>query len=151
LIPLLLIPTARGVEEAARVATPRLARAVVWLAGISAAAMMAGLLRWPTLHWALAQEWISASPASRELLAERFAAANLYLGNVIGEFAGELFLNAFFLTSSFVLAAGRPRRRWLAFAGVAFSALGWIAMLRNITPLMAPVAALNNVALPCGC
>ncbi len=146
-IPLLLIPTARGVEEAVRAAAPRLGRAAVWLAVVSCAAMMTGLLRWPTLQWGIAQQWMSATPASRELLAGRFATANLYLGNVIGEFVGELFLNGFFLTSSLALAAGR-RRRWLICAGVAASALGWIAMLRNMTSVVAPVAALNNGVLP---
>jgi 2-methylaconitate cis-trans-isomerase PrpF len=32
--------------------------------------------------------------------------------------------------------------------GVAASVLGWIAMLRNVTPLVASVATLNNVVLP---
>ena len=148
LIPLLLVPTALGVKEAAREAAPRLGRGVVWLAAFSALAMMTGLLRWPTLHWMLAQEWTSASPAARDVIASRFTTANLYLGNVTGEFAGELFLNGFFLTSSLALSAGGPRRRWLAFLGVAASALGWIAMLRNLTPLVAPVATLNNMVLP---
>jgi Domain of unknown function (DUF4386) len=148
LIPLLLVPTAIGVNEVARATAPRLGRAIVWLAAFSAVAMMTGLLRWSTLQWTLAQAWTSASPASRELLASRFGTANLYLGNVIGEFAGELFLNAFFLASSLALSAGRPRRRWLAFLGVAASTLGWIAMLRNLTPLVAPVATLNNIVLP---
>jgi hypothetical protein len=148
LIPVLLVPTALGVKEAAPATAPRLGPAIVWLAALSALAMMTGLLRWPTLHWMLAQEWTSASPSARDVIATRFAAANLYLGNVIGEFAGELFLNGFFLTSSLALSAGRPRRRWLAFLGVAASALGWIAMLRNLTPLVAPVATLNNIVLP---
>ena len=147
LIPFLLIPAARGVEEAVRVTEPRLGRVAVWFAVISAAAMMTGLLRWPTLQWGLAQQWMSATPVSRELLASRFATANFYLGNVIGEFAGELFLNGFFLTSSLALA-GRSRRSWLVLAGIAASAFGWIAMLRNITSLVAPVAALNNIVLP---
>ena len=148
LIPLLLVPTAIGVHEAARATAPRLGRAILWLATLSALAMMTGLLRWPTLHWTLAQAWASASPAARDVLASRFATANLYLGNVIGEFAGELFLNGFFLVSSMALSTGQPRRRWLAFSGVAASALGWIAMLRNLTPLVVPVAALNNIVLP---
>jgi len=149
LIPLLLLPTGRGVEDAGHTTAPHLGQVAMWLAAISAVAMMTGLLRWPTLQWQLAQEWISAPPASRELLAGRFATANLYLGNVIGEFAGELFLNAFFLTATLVLAAPRPRpRRWLAVAGIAASALGWTAMLRNVTSFVAPAAALNNIVLP---
>jgi hypothetical protein len=147
LIPLLLLPAGRGVREAARSRAPRIGRAAVWLAALAAVAMMAGLLRWPTLQWTLAQQWTSASPATRDLLAQRFTSANVYLGNVIGEFAGELFLNGFFLAASLVLGA-RPRRRWLACAGIAASALGWLAMLRNLTSLVAPLAALNNLVLP---
>lgn len=147
-IPLLLIPTALGVNEAARAAAPRFGQAVVWLARLSALAMMTGLLRWSTLQWVLAQEWTSASRAFREVIASRFATANFILGNVIGEFAGELFLNGFFLMSSLALSAGRPRRYWLALSGIAASTLGWIAMLRNITPLVAPIATLNNIVLP---
>lgn len=147
-IPLLLIPTAIGIQDVARAAAPRLGRAVLWLAALSALAMMTGLLRWPTLHWTLASEWPSASPAMRAILASRFDTANLYLGNVIGEFAGEFFLNAFFLASSLALAAARPRRRWLSFLGVGASTLGWVAMLRNLTPLVGLAATLNNVVLP---
>lgn len=148
LIPLLLLPTAIGVNEAARATAPRLGRAILWLATLSALAMMTGLLRWPTLHWTLAQAWASASPAARDVLAGRFDTANLFLGNVVGEFVGELFLNGFFLAASTALSTGQPRRRWLAVSGVAASALGWIAMLRNLTPLVAPIAALNNIVLP---
>lgn len=147
-IPLLLVPTASGVNEAARATAPRLGRAAVWLATLSTLAMMTGLLRWPTLHWTLAQAWAAASPAAREVLASRFDTANLYLGNVVGEFVGELFLNGFFLASSLALSSGRPRRRWLAVSGVAASALGWVAMLRNLTSLVAPAATLNNIVLP---
>jgi hypothetical protein len=148
LIPLLLVPTALGVAALAQPTAPRLGRLAVWLAAISAGAMMTGLLRWPTLHWGLAQEWTSASPAARDLIARRFATANLYLGNVTGEFVGELFLNGFFAISSFAVAAGRPRQRWLVIAGVAASLLGWTAMLRNLTSVVAPIAALNNIVLP---
>lgn len=148
LIPLLLVPTAIGVNEVARSTAPQLGRAILWLATLSALAMMTGLLRWPTLHWTLAQAWTSASPAARDLLASWFDTANLYLGNIVGEFVGELFLNGFFLASSTALSTGQPRRRWLAISGVAASALGWIAMLRNLTPLVAPIAALNNMVLP---
>jgi hypothetical protein len=57
-------------------------------------------------------------------------------------------LNGFFLLASLALSAGRPRRRWLAVSGVAASTLGWIAMLRNLTSVVVPVAALNNIVLP---
>lgn len=148
LIPLLLVPTAVGVREAGHPAAPRLARLAVPLASLSAVAMMIGLLRWPTLHWSLASAWPTADAATRAVIATRFAAANLYLGNVIGEFAGELFLNGFLVVASLTVTAARPGRRWLAMAGIAAGALGWVAMLRNLTPLVSTVAAINNGVLP---
>ena len=147
LIPLLLIPTASGVNEAVRPAMPSLGRVGLWLAAISALAMMTGLLRWPTLQWSLAEAWPSASDITREAIAARFAVANLYLGNVVGEFIGELFLNAFFLVASLALA-GQPRLAWLRWFGLVAGALGWTAMLRNITPAVSTIASLNNSVLP---
>jgi hypothetical protein len=148
LVPLLLIPTARGIRIAARTTAPALGRLTTRLAAMAAVSMMIGLLRWPTVHWMLAGQWMNGSAEARAMIADRFGAANLYLGKVIGEFAGELFLNGFFLTASLALAAGLPRRRWLAAAGATASTLGWIAMLRNITPVVSLAAALDNVVLP---
>lgn len=148
LIPLLLVPTAIGVREVARAVAPRLARLAVPLAGLSAVSIMIGLLRWPTLHWSLASAWPTADAAARAILSARFGRANLYLGNVIGEFAGELFLNGFLLVASLAVAAAGPGRGWFAALGVTAGALGWLAMLRNLTPLVATLADLNNSVLP---
>ncbi len=149
LIPLLLLPTAIGVYAAGRHAAPLTARLALILALLSAAAMMAGLLRWPSLHWQLALAYADASPAAREVIAAVFAASNSYLGNFVGEFLGELFLNAFFLCAAIVLTrAAAPGRRWLMVAGASASLLGGLAMLRNVIAWVEPVAALNNVVLP---
>lgn len=119
------------------------------LAVLSAVSMMLGLLRWPSLHWHLALGYADASPAAREAIAAAFAASNSYLGNYIGEFLGELFLNAFFLCASVALTrAAAPSRRWLLVVGSLASLLGALAMLRNATSLVEPIAAINNVVLP---
>ena len=111
--------------------------------------MMAGLLRWPSLHWQLAIAYADASPAAREAINAVFAASNSYLGNFIGEFLGELFLNSFFLCAAIVLTrAAAPARRWLLLAGASASLLGGLAMLRNVIAWVEPIAALNNVVLP---
>ncbi|MEQ1883096.1 MAG: hypothetical protein ABL878_19250, partial [Burkholderiales bacterium] len=68
LIPLLLLPTAIGVYAAGRHAAPLAARTALILALLTAAAMMAGLLRWPSLHWQLALAYADASPAAREAI-----------------------------------------------------------------------------------
>jgi hypothetical protein len=149
LIPLLLIPTAMGVYAAGRRAAPLLARAAVIMAVLSALTMMAGLLRWSSLHWHLALAYTDASPGAREAIAATFAASNSFLGNFIGEFLGELFLNTFFLFASIALArTASSSRRWLVLAGSAASLLGGLAMLRNAMPWVEPIAALNNVVLP---
>ncbi len=147
LIPLLLIPTARGVREVAQDSLTGLGKASVWLAAVSAVSMMIGLLRWPTLHWMLAANWASATDAMQDAMAAQFSTANIYLGNVIGEFVGELFLNAFFLIASLALAR-QARFAWLRYAGVVAAAIGWTAMLRNITTMVSLVADANNTVLP---
>jgi hypothetical protein len=148
LIPLLLVPTAIGVHAAARRAAPLAAQAALILALASAVCMMAGLLRWPSLHWQLALAYEGASPAAREAIAAVFAASNSYLGNVIGEFLGELFLNLFFVCAAYALYRAGHAGRWLLVVGSAASLLGSVAMLRNAMPLVEPVGALNNAALP---
>jgi hypothetical protein len=149
LIPLLLVPTALGVHAAARQAAPLAARAALITAVLSALTMMAGLLRWPSLHWQLALAHADASPGAREAIAATFAAANSYLGNFVGEFLGELFLNAFFLSAAIALTrAASASGRWLLVAGSSASLLGGLAMLRNATPWVEPIAALNNLVLP---
>ena len=149
LVPLLLVPTALGVAAIGRHDRPQLARAALVLAVLSAFAMALGLLRWPSLHWQLAIAHTDATPVAREAIAAVFSAANSYLGQVIGEFLGELFLNAFFACAALVLAgAGAAPQRWLAPAGLAASLLGAVAMLRNAVPGLDMVAALNNAVLP---
>jgi Domain of unknown function (DUF4386) len=148
LIPLLLVPTAIGVQAAARRAAPLASQAALILALASAACMMAGLLRWPSLHWQLALAYDGAAPAAREAIEAVFAASNSYLGNVVGEFLGELFLNLFFVCAAWALYRAGHAKRWLLIAGSAASLLGVVAMLRNAVPAVEPVAALNNAVLP---
>lgn len=40
------------------------------------------------------------------------------------------------------------RPRWLGIGGVAAGAIGLVAMFRNVTPAVAPVADANNIVLP---
>jgi hypothetical protein len=43
-------------------------------------------------------------------------------------------------------SAAHPR--WLAIGGVVASAIGFVAMFRNVTPALAAVAEANNLVLP---
>jgi drug/metabolite transporter (DMT)-like permease len=115
---------------------------------VSAISMMLGLLRWPSIHWRLAELYVAADPAQRQVLGATFDGLNLYLGNYLGEFLGELSFSAFFFLSAWVLLRSRKTSRWLALGGLLTGGLGWIGMFRNLTTAVAPVAAINNYLLP---
>jgi Domain of unknown function (DUF4386) len=149
LIPLLLIPIGVGAAEVHDDLSSRLiVRIAEWAAGLAGIAMLLGLVRWPTLMWALAEEWPHASAAERVPLAAVFNGANLMFGNFIGEFLGELLLNLSFVL--FSIAAWRDRQlpRAVAGFGLASGVLGLIALWRNVTAVVDPIAEVNNLVLP---
>jgi hypothetical protein len=74
--------------------------------------------------------------------------ALLLAGNYLGEFVGELCLNAFFILSARAMWRSTLLPRWVAGFGLACGMLGLIAMWRNVAGVVAPVAALNNAVLP---
>ena len=59
-------------------------------ASLGTLSMCLGLMRWPSIHWVLAEAWETGDPAAREAIAATFLGMNLYLGNYIGEFLGEV-------------------------------------------------------------
>jgi hypothetical protein len=148
-LPLLWIPAGAGAFHALRHGNEGAMRVAMLLATVSAVAMMLGLLRWPSLHWALAEAYASDDTAGRATISAIFAAFNSYLGNFIGEFLGELSLNLFFLISA---GAMLPRRsgfpRALGLFGILAACTGLIGMFRNAVDAVDPVAELNNYLLP---
>jgi hypothetical protein len=119
--------------------------------GVSAAvvagvAMMLGLLRWPTIMWTLARHWQNGSPAAHPALAAMFDAGNLFLGNLIGEFVGEVATATWFIALG--VAFRRDGRRLAGSLGIAAGVVLAVAALRNITAMVAPAAELNNLTLP---
>jgi uncharacterized protein DUF4386 len=148
LLPLLIVPAAVGARAALRDSDEDGMRLAVLMAVIAAVSMMLGLLRWPSIQWELARAYTQAGREGQAVLAALFDGLNRYLGNYLGEFVGELCLNAFFLLSARAMWRGRIGSRWIAALGLTAGTLGWIAMWRNVTGVVAPVAALNNAALP---
>jgi hypothetical protein len=148
LLPLCWLPAAAGAFRALRSRSEGAMRLATLFAAVSAVAMIAGLMRWPSFHWQLARTWI-AEPAARPALNAIFDATNLYLGNYVGEFLGELSFSAFFLLCAFAMLrreSGFPR--WMAWLGVLTGAAGLIGMFRNVTGAVAMVAEVNNYLLP---
>jgi hypothetical protein len=148
LLPLFWIPAAVGAFHALRARSEGLVRLGISFAVVSSLAMMLGLMRWPSVHWALAQAW-AADPGARPALDAVFNGLNSYLGNYIGEFLGELCFSIFFLLSASAMLkreSGFPR--WIGWLGIATGTAGLIGMFRNVTHAVAPVAEVNNYLLP---
>ena len=148
LLPLLLIPAAIGARVALGDSAPNAMRAAQVFATIAAASMLLGLARWPSVHWELARAYPSATAGAREAMDAVFLGLNVYLGNYIGEFVGELALSAFFVLVGFAALRFVPRNRWFGIGGIAVGVIGWVAAFRNVTSVVAPVAEVNNYLLP---
>lgn len=146
-LPLLLVPGAIGTYFACPSSRGRMTVALV-AASIGALAMCFGLMRWPSIHWALAEAYAQAGTETRNSLSAVFLGLNLYLGNYIGEFLGELCLGVFFLLSGLSLLAEARFPKWLGWAGAAFAVLFLIGALRNAVPAVQPVSDINNALLP---
>jgi hypothetical protein len=147
-LPLIWLPAGVGAYRALKASHPGGMLLALQFAALSAISMMLGLLRWPTIHWRLAELYVTAEPAQQRVLAAMFDGLNLYLGNYLGEFLGELSFSAFFVLTAWALLRSRTASRWVAVGGLVTGVLGWVGMFRNLTTVVAPVAALNNYLLP---
>ena len=145
-LPLLLIPAGVGAYSALRDFAPSAMRAALAFSVISAVSMLLGLARWPSVHWELARAYATTSPDARVAIDAVFSGLNVYLGNFIGEFLGELALNAFFILSAVALMQAGRRR--VAYAGLAVGTVGVAAAFRNVTAVVGPIADVNNYLLP---
>ncbi len=148
-LPLAFIPAGVGAFHALRREREGSMRAAMLFALLASVAMMLGLLRWPSIHWQLAQAYAAADEPARQVIAAIFAGLNSYLGNYIGEFLGELSVSLFFLLSALAILepeSGLPR--WMGYLGLVTAVAGLIGMFRNVTGAVAPIAEVNNYLLP---
>jgi len=145
-LPLLLIPAGVGAYAALRNAAPNAMRAALAFSIVSAVSMLLGLARWPSVHWELARAYPAASPETRATIDAVFRGLNLYLGNYVGEFLGEVSLNAFFILSAVALV--KAGQRVSGYVGLGVGVIGMVAAFRNATPAVGPIADINNYVLP---
>jgi uncharacterized protein DUF4386 len=149
LLPLIWIPASVGAFHALRIVREGSMRVAMGFALVAALSMMLGLMRWPSIHWELAQAYAAGGPDTRAALAAVFSGLNAFLGNYIGEFLGELSFSMFFLLSALaMLQAGSGFPRWMGYLGIATAVAGLIGMFRNVTMVVSPVAEVNNYLLP---
>jgi hypothetical protein len=147
LLPLLLVPGAVGTFLVCPSSRARMILALV-LASIAAFSMCLGLMRWPSVHWALAEVYADAAAETKSSIEAIFNGLNLYLGNYIGEFLGETALASFFLLAGFSLLNEGRFPRWLGWSAVVFALLFLIGAFRNVTSSVQFVADANNALLP---
>jgi hypothetical protein len=147
LLPLLLIPGAVGASLALPDSPGRMTFALI-LASVGTFAMCLGLMRWPSIHWVLAAAYEKAGADARVSLGAVFKGLNLYLGNYIGEFLGEICLGAFFALTGVSMLDSAQYPLWLAIGGVAFGVLFIIGAFRNVTSKVQWLADINNYLLP---
>ena len=147
LLPLLLVPGAVGAYFACPSSRGRMTLAL-FAASLGALAMCLGLMRWPSIHWALADAYAQSGADAKSSLAAVFLGLNLYLGNYIGEFLGEVCLASFFLLSGLSLLTEARFPKWLGWCGVAFASLFVVGAFRNAIPAVQHIAIVNNTLLP---
>ena len=147
LLPLLLVPGAVGAYFACPSSRGRMTLAL-FAASLGALAMCLGLMRWPSIHWALADAYAQSGADAKSSLTAVFLGLNLYLGNYIGEFLGEVCLASFFLLSGLSLLTEARFPKWLGWCGVAFASLFVVGAFRNAIPAVQHIAMVNNTLLP---
>lgn len=147
-LPLIWVPAGVGAYLALRPAYPGSSLLALQCTVVSAVSMMLGLMRWPTIHWRLAELYPTADASQRAVIDGVFDGLNTYLGNYLGEFLGELSFSLFFLLTSWALLRTKAAPPAIAALGLLTGAAGLIGMFRNVAAAAAPVAALNNYLLP---
>ena len=116
-LPLIWIPAGVAAFEAYGTAERRgTMRIAMFCALLASIAMMLGLMRWPSIHWHLAQTYVQGGPSEQAVIAATFDGLNTYLGNFIGEFLGEMAFSLFLLLTSLCWLRVLPRRRWMGCA-----------------------------------
>lgn len=148
LLPIVFLPAGVSAFEALKDRAAGPMRVAALFATLAAVSMVLGLMRWPSVHWELALAWEAAGEGDRAAIAAVFDGLNRYLGNYIGEFLGELSFSVFFILSGVGLLRHLRAPDWLGWWGILTGVLGLIGMWRNVTALVDPIAAANNVLLP---
>ncbi len=147
-LPLVLIPSALGTYTFLKNRNNSLALAGLIFATIASLANMLGLMRWPSIHWILAQSFTTSTDGQKATINAIFQGLNIYLGNYIGEFLGELTMNVWFLTIGMLLFTSKTKLKYFGYFALITAMLGFIGGFRNVTTTASIVAEINNYLLP---
>jgi len=146
-LPLLLIPGAVSTYYSCPSGRERMTFALV-CASLAVLAMTLGLMRWPSIHWVLADAYVQGGPETKNGVAAVFNGLNLYLGTYVGEFLGEVLFSMFIALSGYSFLKELRFPKWLGWFGVFFSISFLAGAFRNLVHAIQPVADINNALLP---
>jgi hypothetical protein len=129
---ILLLRRALGQEKST------LLEAAMVMGVISFLTQAAGLLRWVFVVPVLAHLYTdpAATEASREAAVVSFQAIHQYGGVLLGEHLGQLFTIAWTVLISLALLRATPAQRWLAWLGLAGSAVYFLAQAELLATVM---------------
>jgi len=147
-LPFLFIPGGVGAYLAVRRANDGIMLMALFCAFLVAVTMPLGLMRWPSVHWVLAEAYEGADIQSQGAIAAVFSGLNLYLGTYIGEFVGEVAMAGFFLLTGIAARSAIEIPRWFVWGNMVCGALFLVGPWRNVTGAVAVVAELNNWLIP---
>jgi hypothetical protein len=147
-LPLIWIPAGVGAYIALRRSHPGSTLLALQCSVVAALSMMLGLMRWPTIHWRMAQTYAGADVSQRAMIDTMFHGLNNYLGNYIGEFLGELAFSMFFVLTAWALLRSRATAAFIPILGLVTGVAGLVGMFRNVTSAVGFVADVNNYLLP---
>ena len=147
-LPILWIPAGVGACVALRRSHPGSTLLALQCAVVAALSMMLGLMRWPTIHWRMAQTYAGADVSQRALIDTMFDGLNTYLGHYIGEFLGELAFSMFFVLTAWALLRSRVTSPWIAGLGLVTGAAGLVGTFRNVSGAVGFVSSINHWLLP---
>jgi hypothetical protein len=131
-LPLAWIPVAVGAFQALKKECEGSMRIGMSLMIIAAFSMMLGLMRWPSIHWYLGMVFEKATASQKEVIDVIFRGLNLYLGNYVGEFLGELCLNIFFIIVGYAMLKSPRFPRWMGYFGFVVGCILLVTMFRNV-------------------
>jgi hypothetical protein len=133
LLPLMWIPVGVGAFQALKHQSEGSMRIGMYLLVVSAVSMMLGLMRWPSIHWQLGLAYEQATTSQQEVIGVLFRGLNIYLGNYVGEFLGEMCVNAFFIIVGYSMIKSSRFPSWMGYLGMAVGCIQFVAMFRNVS------------------
>jgi hypothetical protein len=145
LLPLAWIPVGVGAFQALKQESEGSIRIGMHLMIVSSVSMMLGLMRWPSIHWQLGVAFEQATTSQQEVISVIFQGLNVYLGNYVGEFLGEMCANTFFIIVGYAMVKSPRFPRWMGYLGIAVGGLQFVAMFRNVFSIANTVQDMINL------